>query len=189
MLRSPRATLNSVVVQPRSIDLAILIVFIAGVCSAGFLMTRVGQLAALDQQVRQLESFGAVINDETYAELRRWVPYRPVISAAVILMGWPGLWVALAAIAKAVGNHTSRRQVTFAQVHAVIVHASAVFALRSVIAAPVNYARESIGGATSSEPPAACVWRVDVPGAVTRGGRHFRVVVGSSRCDGARHSV
>ena len=149
MLRSPRATLNSVVVQPRSIDLAILIVFIAAVCSAGFLMTRVGQLAALDQQVRQLESFGVVIHDETYAELRRWVPYRPVISAAVILMGWPGLWLALAAIAKSVGNYTSRRQVTFAQVHAVIVHASAVFALRSVIAAPVNYARESIGGATS----------------------------------------
>ena len=36
-------------------------------------MTRVGQLAALDQQVRQLESFGAiVVTDETYAELRRW---------------------------------------------------------------------------------------------------------------------
>jgi len=171
MLRSPRATLNSVVVQPRSIDLAILIVFIAAVCSAGFLMTRVGQLAALDQQVRQLESFGAVINDETYAELRRWVPYRPAISAAVILIGWPVLWVALAAMAKAIGDRTclrggtasafklgasadkSARQAltrpTFAHVHAVIVHASAVFALRSVVAAPMNYARESIGGATS----------------------------------------
>ena len=36
-----------------------LIVVISVVCSAGFLLTRVGQLAALDQQVRQLESFGA----------------------------------------------------------------------------------------------------------------------------------
>jgi hypothetical protein len=31
----------------------------------------------------------------------------------------------------------------------VIVHASSVLALRSMIAAPVNYARESLGGATS----------------------------------------
>ena len=149
MVRSPRATLNSVVVSPRSIDLAILIVCHRRVCSAGFLMTRVGQLAALDQQVRQLESFGAVIDDDTYAELRRWVPYRPAISAALILIGWPVLWVALAAILKSVGNRFSRRQATFAQVLAVVVHASAVFAVRSMIAAPVNYARESIGGATS----------------------------------------
>ena len=58
MVRSPRATLTSAVAHPRSLDLAILIVVISAVCSAGFLMTRVGQLAALDQQVRQLESFG-----------------------------------------------------------------------------------------------------------------------------------
>ena len=31
----------------------------------------------------------------------------------------------------------------------VVVHASAIFALRALIAAPVNYARESLGGATS----------------------------------------
>jgi hypothetical protein len=149
MVRSPRATLNSVVISPRSIDLAILIVFIAAVCSVGFLMTRVGQLAALDQQVRQLESFGAVINDDTYAELRRWVPYRPAISAALIVIGWPLWWVSLTAILKAIGDRTSSKQPTFAQVLAVVVHASSVLALRSMIAAPVNYARESIGGATS----------------------------------------
>jgi hypothetical protein len=149
MVRSPRATLDSVVMSPRSIDLAIVIVFIAAVCSAGFLMTRVGQLAALDQQVRQLESFGAVINDETYAELRRWVPYRPAISAALILVGWPVLWIALAAILKAIGDRFSHQRATFAQVLTVVVHASSVFAVRSMIAAPVNYARESIGGATS----------------------------------------
>lgn len=120
-------------------------------------MTRVGQLAALDQQVRQLESFGAAINDETYAELRRWVPYRPAISAVLILIGWPVLWVGLAAILKVIGDRTSPKrrgreggaQPTFAQVLTVVVHASSVFAVRSMIAAPVNYARESIGGATS----------------------------------------
>ena len=63
-------------------------------------MTRVGQLAALDQQVRQLESFGATVDDGRYEALRRLVPYQPLISAATVLVGWPivglviarGLW-------------------------------------------------------------------------------------------------
>jgi hypothetical protein len=56
-------------------------------------VTRVGQLAALDQQVRQLESFGAPVGDVTYESLRRMVPYRPLISAAVIFIGWPIVWL------------------------------------------------------------------------------------------------
>jgi len=31
----------------------------------------------------------------------------------------------------------------------VIVHASAIFAVRAIVALPINYARESLGGATS----------------------------------------
>ena len=38
---------------------------------------------------------------------------------------------------------------TFAQVFSVIVHASSVLALRSLVALPINFARESLGGATS----------------------------------------
>lgn len=140
--------LTSVIARPRSLDMTIVIVIISAVCSAGFLLTEVGQLAALDQQVRQLESFGADVTDEQYAQLRSWTPYRPAISAAAIIVGWPILWMAIAAIVKAVGGRTGRT-VAFAQVLTIIVHASAVFALRSMVAAPLNYARESIGGATS----------------------------------------
>lgn len=161
MVRAPRATLTNAIARPRSIDLAIAIVIISAVCSTGFLLTEVGQLAALDQQVRQLESFGADVSDETYARLRGWTPYRPAISTAIILVGWPVLWLAVAGILKAAGDRVgeglpgrgdgtpARRRVTFAQVLTVVVHASAIFALQSLIAAPVNYARESIGGATS----------------------------------------
>jgi hypothetical protein len=206
MVRSPRATLSSAVARPRSLDLAIAIGVISAACSTGFLMTRVGRLAALDQQVRQLESFGAVVTDETYADLRGWVPYRPAIDAAIILIGWPAAWIVLAAILQAAGNRsvgvktdvaqgfrlrvklrrttvalakvvspapgspeglrcssgtalslprrsdeqqTVRRRASFAEVFTVVVHASAIFAVRSIVAAPVNYARESLGGATS----------------------------------------
>jgi hypothetical protein len=149
MVRSPRATLAAAIADPKSFELALLIVVISAVCSAGFLTTRVGQLAALDQQVRQLESFGTVVTDDTYAELRRIVPFRPVMSAAIILAGWPILWLAGAGILQALGNRTGNGHATFAQVLTIIVHASAIFAVRAVIVAPINYARESIGGATS----------------------------------------
>ena len=157
MIRAPRATLTAAIAEPRSIDLALLILVVSAVCSAGFLMTRVGQLAALDQQVRQLESFGATVDDGTYEALRRLVPYRPLISAGIIVMGWPILWVTLAWILQGVcdramglarrgsGDSARRR----AQVATVVVHASAVFAVRALVATPINYARESLGGATS----------------------------------------
>ena len=77
------------------------------------------------------------------------MPYRPAVSAAIILIGWPLLWMALRRDHESGRQSRAGAQATFAQVLTVVVHASAVFALRSLIAAPVNYARESLGGATS----------------------------------------
>ncbi len=157
MVRSPRATLTDAVGHPRALNLAVLIIVVSAVCSSGFLMTRVGQLAALDQQVRQLESFGAVVADDTYDTLLAVVPYRPIVSAAFIVVGWPILWAGSARILVAVCDRalglprgpdedTARRR---QQALAVVVHASAILAVRAVVAAPINYARESLGGATS----------------------------------------
>jgi hypothetical protein len=149
MVRTPRATLADAVSNPRSLDLAVLIIAIAATCSTGFLLTRVGQLAALDQQVSYLESFGAVITDETYANLRKLVPYRPMIDAAVILIGWPIFWLLSARVVQWAATRAGRGERRFGQVLTVIVHASAIFAVRAIVAAPINYARESLGGATS----------------------------------------
>lgn len=157
MIRSPRATLTSAVRNPRSLALGCLIVVVAAACSAGFLMTRVGQLAALDQQVRQLESVGIVVGDDTYEDLLRLVPYRPLLDAAFIVIGWPIVWLATAWIlwwfgrrATQGGRRGSDEELPrLAQVLTVVVHASAILALRSIVATPINYARESIGGATS----------------------------------------
>jgi hypothetical protein len=148
MLRSPRVTLAQGIARPRWVGLAVLIVLISAACSAGFLMTRVGRLAGLDQQVRQLESVGTVVTDQLYGKLRGWERYRPLVSAAAILAGWPLMWAAAAGIIVALGKRGSPG-VTFAQVLTVLVYASSVFALRAVVALPINYMRESLGGATS----------------------------------------
>ena len=132
-------------------------------------MTRVGQLAALDQQVRQLESFGAVDHRRhVCSSCARIVPYRPVLQRGYRFV---------ARLADAVVDGGPRRpagarepdaatvDATFAQVLTVIVHASAIFAVRALIAAPINYARESLGGATSLSMRDAGVRRVDVSSA------------------------
>jgi hypothetical protein len=153
MLRSPRQTLAAGIARPRPLGLAVLIVVISAACSAGFLMTRVGRLAGLDQEVRQLESLGTVVTDRLYGELRGWEPYRPPIAAAAIILGWPLVWTAGAGIISAIGKRTAagvrETAPTFAQVLTVLVYASSVFALRAVVAVPINYVRESLGGATS----------------------------------------
>src|SRR5262245_42088384 len=154
MIRTPRATLAAAVGHRRWLDLAVLILVVSAACSAAFLMTRVGQLAALDQQVRQLESFGAMVGDGRYEELRRVVAYRPIIDAAVIVIGWPLLGLVTARILWWVGNRAAaegpaRNRPAFVEVLTVVVHASAILAVRAVVSAPINYARESLGGATS----------------------------------------
>jgi Yip1 domain len=153
VVRSPRETLAAAGSQPRSLDLAVLIVLISAACSVGFLMTRVGRLAALDQQVRQLESLGIVVDDQLYSQVRQWQRYRPALSAAGILVGWPGGWALTAALIQTIGKRRrmepSPTSVSFAQVFSVIVHASSVLAVRSIVALPLNYMNESIGGNTS----------------------------------------
>jgi hypothetical protein len=148
MVRSPGATLERAIQQPRSFGLAVLIVAISAVCTAGYLSTRVGELAGLDQQVRQLEAFGVEVTESGYAQLRVWAPYRAAASAAVILGGWPLAWMTLAWIIKRLGNRLDATA-SYAQVLTIVVHASAILAVRSLVALPINYARESIGGATS----------------------------------------
>jgi len=149
MVRSPRATLAAAIARPRSLDLGLLTVTVSTVCSVSFLVTRAGQLAALDQQVRQLESLGTVVTDQLYMQLRDWERYRPLLSALGISVGWPALWISGAAVITAIGNRTGRAQATFAQVLSVLVHASSILALRAMVALPIHFMRESLGGATS----------------------------------------
>src|SRR5262245_51766030 len=127
MLRSPRTTLSGAISAPRSLDLGALVVVIATLCSVGFLLTGVGRLAALDQQVRQFESLGTVVTDQVYAQMRHWQPYRPLLSAFGIIVGWPAGWLGLAWIIHAAGSRRAQESAIhpkFAQVLTVVVHAS-----------------------------------------------------------------
>src|SRR5690348_8546134 len=98
MLKSPRRTLTKAIAEPHPFKTAAVIVFIAAACNTGFFATRVGRLAALDQRVRQLESIGVAVTDDTFARVRDWERYRPIVAAVTVVVGWPLAWAALAGV-------------------------------------------------------------------------------------------
>jgi hypothetical protein len=120
------------------------------ISSAVLLATDVGQLALVDQWERTAIAFGQPVDDVQYAAMleaseRGGVAYAVVSS----LLSGPVLAVALAALLFAVFARGASG-VTFRQVLAVVVYAGMVLAARQVIAAPVNYARETLASPTTA---------------------------------------
>jgi hypothetical protein len=143
MLR-PRSTFAAVITRPRWAGvLAILTVASFG-ASAGFLSTEVGQQALVDQWERTALAFGQPVDEARYAEMqdlsRR---YAVSYAAATALTRGPAAALALSTILYGVFAARGARA-AFQQVLAVVVHANVILALRDLVAAPVNYIRESI---------------------------------------------
>jgi hypothetical protein len=149
VLTTPRETFAAIVARPQWIGAAVVVTVITAVFTVGFLMTEVGRLAIFDQQVRQIESLGTTVSDQMYSRLEQVQRYMPAAAAGGILVGWPIRWLVVSGILMMVFNGWLDGTATFPQVFAVVVHASVVQALQAAFVAPVNYLRESIGGATS----------------------------------------
>lgn len=149
MITSPRETFAAVIADPRWLGAALLTTVVAVAATAGFLVTDVGRLAVLDQQVGQTESLGIAVTDQIYTRLEGMQRYMPYLAGGGILVGWPLGWLVLSGILVAVFNGALGGEATFRQVFAVVVHSSVVRALQAAFVAPLNYERESTGGATS----------------------------------------
>lgn len=111
--------------------------------------TEVGQVALVDQWERTSLAIGQPVDDARYAELQALSGKGPLYGVAMALASGPVLTVALATVIALVFRHPADRRVSFTQVLAVVAHASVILALRQLVAAPVSYAREATGGATS----------------------------------------
>lgn len=119
--------------------------------TAGFIATDVGQVALVDQWERTALAFGQPVDDARYAEMQELSRYGVPYAAATALARGPGAAVALAGVL--FGAFAARgRRARFAQVLAVVVHAAVILALRDVVAAPLNYIRESLAS------PLTLVW-------------------------------
>ena len=146
---SPRAAYADIAARPRFFGALALVLAVIVIATFAFLSTEVGRQASLDNQVRQMESFGRTVNDAQYAQMERMTPYARYFAAAAQLMLTPFMALIVAGLVFAVFNAALGGDATFKQVFAIVVHSGAILALQGLFTLPLAYARESLSGATN----------------------------------------
>src|SRR5262249_13419185 len=114
-----------------------------------FLATDVGKNASFDQRIHMMESFGAKINDQTYARMEQTADQAKYFGAAGQAVTLPVIRLIIAAIAFAIFNDPVRGDASFTQVCAVVAHSGVVLTLSQLFGLPLAYARETLSGATN----------------------------------------
>jgi hypothetical protein len=151
IVTSPRATYAEVVAQPRWFGVLFVVVLITAAGLFVFLSSEVGQRAALEQQVRTMESFGLTISDAQYARLERQAgfarftgPIGQVIVLPILALLVSGLSIG---VLNALGGDAG-----FKQVFAVVAHSGVIVALAQLFGLPLAYSRETLSSPVSSAP-------------------------------------
>jgi hypothetical protein len=141
--------MGAVIEEPRwaaVLASTLLVTFLSG---AALLETDVGRLALVDQWERTAIAFGQTVDDARYVALVDASDNGALYAALSALASGPVLVLALSLLLYGIFNGRRRGQASFRQVLAVVTHAGVVLALRQVIAAPINYARETLSSPTT----------------------------------------
>lgn len=146
---SPRATYADVAARPRIAAMLVLVLAIIVSATFAFLSTAVGQQASLDNQVRQMESFGRTITDAQYAQMERMAPFARYFAAGFQLLLAPTLALIVAGLAFAVFSAALGGGAKFRQVYAIVVHSGAILVIQALFGLPLAYARQSLSGTTN----------------------------------------
>ncbi len=144
VLRSPRATLTAVANAPRWAGVLVLTFLISTLSSAALLQTDIGRVALVDQWERTASAFGQNVDDRQYAALEDASANGPAYAAISSFASGPLLTFGLAGLLFVVFNRGVGRRATYPQLLAITAHAGVILALRQLIAAPVNYTRETL---------------------------------------------
>ena len=151
IIRRPRATFQAVVAAPRWVGLlAVLFCLSAGV-NALFLATAVGQQALVDQWERTALAFGQDVDDARYEELQELSRQGTVFAVLNQLVRGPLTVVVVAVLVAGAFRFggVSRHRPAFRQVLAVVAYSTVILTVREIMAAPINYARETIAAPTT----------------------------------------
>jgi hypothetical protein len=111
--------------------------------TGGLLATDVGQVALVDQWERTALAFGQAVDDAKYAQMQELSRYGLAYAGVMSVIRVPVATTAVAAVLYGVFAGRGR-QARFGQVLAVAAHAGVILVLREVVAAPLNYLRESM---------------------------------------------
>jgi Yip1-like protein len=119
-------------------------------CSVALMQTDTGRVALVDQWERTALAFGQDVGDARYAQFKEMSREHGTAYAALsALVTGPALTLAASVAIFAVFTGIMRGTGTFTQVLAIAAHAGVILALRQVVAAPLNYARETLASPTT----------------------------------------
>jgi hypothetical protein len=149
VLVSPRAAYADVVARPRWLGALAVVVLISAAAVFTFMSTEVGQQAALDMQMRQMESFGRTVTDAQYARMEQMAGYSKYFGAAGQLVSLPLMALVIAGIAFAIFNAALGGDATFKQAYAVVAHSGVIVAVQQFFVLPLDYARETLSSPTN----------------------------------------
>ena len=149
MITAPRATFQGVAAHPRWFGMFALTVLITVLCTSGPMFTEWGQQAALDQQVRMMESFGQTIDDAAYARMQTGMKFAAYTSGIGIVVFSPIMLLITSAILYVIFAVAMGGTATFKQQMAVNVHAGVIPTLALLFATPLNSARGSLSSTTN----------------------------------------
>ncbi len=144
VLRAPRATFASIAKAPRWAGVLAFTFALTLICSGALLQTEVGRLALVDQWERTAIAFGQPVDDARYAMFAAASEYGLLYAAASALASGPLLVFGLSALLFAIFTRGLQGAASYRQVLAIVAHAGVILALRQLIAAPINYARETL---------------------------------------------
>lgn len=149
ILTAPKATYESVVARPKWFGMWVLTTVIIAVGAALPMTTEAGKVAAVDQQVSQLEAFGMQVGDEQYAQMMKGTAILPYTAAAGVIAGSLVMALLMAAILWAIFNAALGGDATYKQILTVLVHAGVISAAGQLFTGPLNYFRGSVSSATN----------------------------------------
>src|SRR5216683_2602716 len=149
VLLAPRATYADIAARPRVVGALTFVLAVIVTATFVFLSTEVGQQASLDNQVRQMESFGRTVSDAQYQQMERMAPYARYFAAGFQLVLTPIMALIVAGVTFAIFNAVLGGDATFKQVYAVVVHSGVVLSVQTLFGLPLAYARETLSGTTN----------------------------------------
>jgi hypothetical protein len=144
VLYAPRVTFTRLIGSPEWLAVLALTTTVTFVSSAALLATETGRLALVDQWERTAVAFGQPVDDARYAMLHRASEQGAAYAALTALATGPLLVFGTSMLLFAVFNGMLKGQAQFRQLVAIATFAGVILAVRQVIAAPLNYARETL---------------------------------------------
>jgi hypothetical protein len=141
IVTSPADTYRAAVAHPRWLGMLALVTLIMMLGTALPMTTEAGQQAAIDAQVRQMESIGFQVNDQMYEGMQRGAGRMAYTTAAGVLVMSPIMSLIIALILWVVFTAVMGGTASFKQAFTVVVHAGAITALSVAFIAPLNVLR------------------------------------------------